>query len=99
MPTASSHGEQAAERLVGVADRLLEPGRDRDDPEEQPGVPVPERDERELRAPFLRRVDHRLLDRSLVREVHPPERGGEREREQRDDHDADVELEIRRPRR
>src|SRR6185436_17157914 len=91
-------GDPARERLVRLADRLLEPGGEGDDPEQDPVVPVAERAQRELGAPLLRGRLECALDVLLVAEVDPPERRAEAEREQRDEDEAAVERQPRRSR-
>ena len=75
-PTPSSDADPARERLVRVADRFLQPGRNRDDTEQQPVVPVPERrSARDVHAAPRRAVSIACSTRVLVAEVQPPERG------------------------
>ena len=92
-------GDPRVERVVRIADGLLETRRDRDDAQQEPVVPVAERRQGEPRSALLRRVDHRSLDRVLVGEVQPPEGGRECEREQGDEREPEVELEPGAPRR
>jgi hypothetical protein len=84
------------QRVVRGADGRLEPSRDRHDTEQEPVVPVAERDEREIVPSSRRRFGHCSLDLALVDEVRPPERRGERERKQGDEHEVGVELQRRR---
>ena len=63
---AEPESDPVVQRVVGVRDRLLEPGRDGDDGKEDSVVPVPEPGHRELRSSFRRRVVKRTLDRFFV---------------------------------
>jgi len=86
-------GDPCIQRVVRIADGLLESRRDRDDAQEEAVVPVAERRQGDPGSTLLRHVDHRSLDRVLVGEVQPPERGREGQREQGDDSEPRFELE------
>src|SRR4249919_3212035 len=89
-PTASSVPIQLASGSLGVSDRLLESCGDGDDPQHEPVVPVAEPEEREPRPSRGRGGPHGALDILLVTEVQPPESRTQRERQERHEHQPEI---------
>src|SRR5829696_1794001 len=91
-PSASSPADPAIQGVVRHRHGLLQSSRNQDDPEQEPVVPVPEGDERELVAASRRRFLDCALDVALVPEIRPPECSSERKCEQNDEDEIGVEL-------